>query len=57
MKLLFRQWEQTYLAAAAGYSTCRLLGQVGNTAIHPELAPLVDFHDKATGVGIDRPLA
>jgi hypothetical protein len=53
----FREWEQGYLAAAAEYATCRLLGQVGNSVVHAELAALTDFHDKATGVGMDRPLA
>jgi hypothetical protein len=53
----FREWEKTYREATAEYSTCRLLGQVGNGAIHPDLAALVEFHDKATGVGSDRPLA
>lgn len=53
----FREWEKTYREASSEYSTCRLLGQIGNAAIHPDLAALVDFHDKATGVGSARPLA
>lgn len=53
----FRQWEQSYRAVAADYATCKLLGQVGNATIHSALAPLVEFHDKATGVGSDKPLA
>lgn len=53
----FREWEKAYREASADYSTCRLLGQVGNAAIHPDLAALVEFHDKATGVGLDRALA
>lgn len=56
-EVAFQQWEQTYRSAAAEYATCRLLGEAGTGSVHPEIAPLVDFHDKATGVGSDRPLA
>lgn len=53
----FREWEKAYREASADYATCHLLGRVGNAAIHPDLAALVEFHDKATGVASGRPLA
>jgi hypothetical protein len=53
----FRAWEQHYLNAAKDFATCRLIGQFGAQEIHPSLAELVAFHDKATRVDTDMPLA
>jgi hypothetical protein len=53
----FTSWEQDYRRKASGFATCRLLGQFGTAIPNAEIAELVDFHDQATGVGSDRPLA
>jgi len=53
----FRGWEQRYLNAAKDYATCRLVGHFGLAEIHPELRELVEFHDRATQVGSEMPLA
>jgi hypothetical protein len=37
-----------YEHAAAKYATCRYLGTVGNTAIHPDIASIVALHDEKT---------
>lgn len=53
----FREWEQRYLDAAKDYATCKFAGQFGADGIHPDLRELVDYHDQATRVDTDLPLA
>ncbi|MGB8356550.1 MAG: hypothetical protein WCD79_21805 [Chthoniobacteraceae bacterium] len=53
----FRKWEQRYLNAAKDFATCKLIGQFGLTEIHPALAELVEYHDKATRTDLEMPLA
>lgn len=53
----YRQWERSYLKAAAGHATCALVATIGNSAIHPEIQPIVTLHDDATRVGATLPLA
>ena len=53
----FRKWEQRYLNAAKDFATCKLIGQFGLTEIHPSLAELVEYHDKATRTDLEMPLA
>ncbi len=53
----FREWEKRYLEAAKDFATCRLIGQFGAQEIHPSLAALVEFHDKATQIDTTMPLA
>ena len=38
-----------YKEAAAPFATCRYLGTVGSEYIHPEIAPIIELHDDATG--------
>ncbi|RME92397.1 MAG: hypothetical protein D6766_10150, partial [Verrucomicrobia bacterium] len=53
----FERWNGDYLRAAAGRATCHWLGQVGAGEVHPELRPLVEFHDQTTRADSDAPLA
>jgi hypothetical protein len=42
----YRQWEQRYDRVAAQYATCRLLKQLGTDQPHPDVAPILDLHDR-----------
>ena len=44
----FVNWERDYETASAGFATCTYIGPIGNEAIHPQVAPIVAFHDQAT---------
>jgi hypothetical protein len=53
----YRQWEKQYETAASKYSTCQLLRELGGKEIHPDIQPIVSFHDRVTGVESNLPLA
>ena len=53
----FHSWEERYLDAAKDYATCKLLGQFGAEGIHPDLRELIEYHDRATRVDTNLPLA
>jgi hypothetical protein len=53
----FAEWERGYLAAAERHATCRLVSHFGSTEVHPELRELVSFHDSATRIHSELPLA
>lgn len=54
---VFRRWETDYTQAAGSFSVCRLIGQVGSAAVHPNLSALLKFHDAETRVDSSLPLA
>lgn len=41
----YRRWEQEYTEVVSRYATCRLIGQIGPAAMHPEIKPILDLHD------------
>ena len=47
-KAAFREWEESYRAAAEPYATCRYLQTLGNDQIHPVVSPVVELHDRLT---------
>lgn len=53
----FMNWERAYRDKARQFVTCSLVTSLGNTQVHPELAAIVRFHDEATRVGTNLPLA
>lgn len=53
----FKAWEEKYQKVAADFAVCRLLGQFGRDAVHPELSELVLFHDHAVRLETNLPLA
>ncbi len=53
----YRRWEQEYSAASARYATCRLIKQIGNPEVHPDIAPVLVIHDQMTGIQSNLPLA
>ena len=52
----YAEWENGYLEKCKEWATCDLL-QAGSDEIHPELSELVKFHDAASRVGSNLPLA
>ena len=44
----FEQWKARYEAVTGEYATCRMLAQLGDGTIHPEVARVVELHDFAT---------
>lgn len=53
----FRAWDESYLAAAGKFATCRLAAEMGSTAIPPALASLIQIHDETTRVSSGLALA
>ena len=51
----YNHWEKQYLQRCGEWGTCELLEDHGPA--HPELAPLVEFHDAATRISSNLPLA
>jgi hypothetical protein len=44
----FDEWLAGYKSRQSRYATCRLLGTLGNTAIHPEVERIIEIHDTVT---------
>lgn len=44
----FEQWKAKYEACQSQYATCRFLGPMGSTAVHPEVSQIVELHDFMT---------
>jgi hypothetical protein len=57
LEMRFQKWKAEYEIGIADYSVSRLVEQIGTTALHPEIAPIVQLHDRFTMGGGDRPLA
>lgn len=53
----FQKWEAQYQSCSANWATCELLRQLGNPDVHPEVGPIVAFHDEASRVGTKLELA
>ena len=56
-EIQYRLWERRYEEASKKYAVCRLVKQLGPPEVHPDVAPILTFHDQFTGVEADRPLA
>ncbi len=54
---VYRAWEQKYKVAASRYDVCRLLAQIGNPEVHPDIAPILSVHDQWCCSGRNLPLA
>ncbi len=53
----FEKWEAGYTARQAGYATCRLLGTLNVDDVRPEIAQVIQVHDRMTRCGEPLPLA
>lgn len=42
------KWQSEYTAKQARYATCRFLGTLGNECVHPEVARIIEVHDRIT---------
>lgn len=51
IELRYRAWEEKYKAAASRYTACRLLKQIGNPEVHPDIAPVLAIHDQLAAAG------
>ena len=46
----FQKWEAQYQSSSSNWATCELVAQIGNSAVHAEVQPIVKLHDDATRV-------
>ena len=46
----FKKWLTQYESYSFNWATCRLLEQIGNTQIHPEVQPILNLHDTRSRV-------
>lgn len=53
----FQKWLATYERASEAFATCRFVAHLGSPSIHPNLLPLVTFHDEMTKAESGLPLA
>ena len=44
----FDDWLSVYMSRQAAYATCRYLGTMGSSTVHPEIETIVEVHDKFT---------
>jgi len=52
-----RQWENWYTQTASAFTVCRLIEQLGNSRVHPDVKPIMAFHDKIACSGPELELA
>jgi hypothetical protein len=50
----FDEWLANYDLRRAKFATCRFLGVVGGGTVHPDVAPMIELHDRSTRA--DEPL-
>ncbi len=53
----FNQWLEGYNSKATAFASCRFLKSLGDASIHPELAKIIELHDRLSGATSGRPLA
>ncbi len=52
-----RKWQEKYQNASSAYGVCRLIKTTGGAGIHPEIAPVLNLHDRMCCSRDDRKLA
>lgn len=53
----YEKWVSEYEACQREYATCRFLGHLGSSTVHPEVAPIIELHDFVTRCAEPRALA
>ena len=53
----FQKWEKQYQADSDEFATCELIKTIGNSMVHPDIAPIIKLHDEATRTTSKLPLA
>lgn len=56
-ELRFRRWDEKYQVTSSRYAVCRLLKQIGNPEIRPEIESVLSIHDQLCRTNQDLPLA
>ena len=54
---IHRQWEQGYTQTASEFAVCRLVKHLGSHQVHPDVEPVMAFHDRIACSGSDLELA
>ena len=44
----FEEWKSAYVERQSNFATCRFLETLGNASIHPEVATMIEIHDRVT---------
>ncbi len=56
-RLRHHDWVKKYELGSSDYTICRLVEELGNKTVHPEVKPVIQLHDRYCGVDSDKPLA
>lgn len=56
-ELKFRRWEEKYRLAASRYTACRLVKELRNGRMYPDVDAILSVHDRLSCLGADRGLA
>ncbi len=56
-EIQYRQWEKQYEQASRSYAVCKLVKQFGPQEVHPDVAPILQLHDRLTSVANNLTLA
>jgi hypothetical protein len=54
---LFQQWQGHYESLAFNWATCKLIQEIGNPTVHPDVQLILKLHDSMTRVETTLPLA
>ncbi len=44
----FEEWQACYAKFQAPYATCKFVGAIGQTIVHPQAAAIIELHDRTT---------
>lgn len=50
-------WITRYQSAAAGFASCRLMESIGSGTIHPDVLPVIEWHDELSRATTNLPIA
>jgi hypothetical protein len=50
-------WVAEYERVASGFAACRFVETLGNSAVHPDVRPVIDLHDSLSRANTELPLA
>ncbi len=57
VEIRYRTWERHYEQASRSYAVCKLVKQLGPQEVHPDVAPILQLHDRLTSVANNLTLA
>jgi hypothetical protein len=56
-RMRHHDWVSKYELSSKDYAICRLVLELGNKTVHPEVKPVIQLHDLYCRVDVDKPLA